>query len=745
MDDPYILRTKKEYEDTINTLIQDERYDEGLHYLDQIENKVIETTWLNFYRGVLYNALDQYELALPYLMKAKLQAGKHSLIYSELGWTYNRLEDFDEALFYLEQVNEMGRDDYWLYSELAYTYLRKEMIEEALVYLDLVLSKVPQDEWALHQLAEISYDAGHYEEALNYNKQLIEANYIEEATLEDVIQLNEMLSDLDDQEDYLELYKQYGTKKDFLFYHQMVYLNNKECYDQVIAQISDSPYLESIPELKIELGYSYRQIGEYEKAMDYYLEAYYTGTKPIFLLSELASLCGIFEEYEHKEQFLLELYKAGRKDSWIYFNFARLYLYDLVDLKQARYYLDELKQIDATNEEFQSLEVEYAFKNKQEDLGLHLIQERLALRDSNFKVTFPKMDLDKEIKVNYPGIERIYEFYHDLAYIENHEFSGFIDSKGNLKMNFKFDLDQTKRQDTFMFYDQEAIVMQDGWYGMIDLDGHTTTEFMYDNILYQDGYKYLMINDLTIVKKGKQEHLFHDEVIPMKENRLGYKKEGSWGYLDDNFNEVIPCQYDFVEAFKDGLAVVRKADKWQLIDLQGQVYFSYEGSYLMNLGQGFFAIENEQGYLVFDSNKELLGIYEEVDSLRQERIAVKKENKWGFIDLQGNLKVDYEYDEVLPFFENYARVKKEGYYGMIDLEGQLFLPCIFDNMTIVRNATLIVGVGYRYGYMNLQRNFIMPILFSTATLPVDGKMSASYLDQFYILERGEKENERNDS
>ena len=47
--------------------------------------------------------------------------------------------------------------------------------------------------------------------------------------------------------------------------------------------------------------------------------------------------------------------------------------------------------------------------------------------------------------------------------------------------------------------------------------------------------------------------------------------------------------------------------------------------------------------------------------------------------------------------------------------------------------------------MDLQRNFITPILFSTATLPVDGKMSASYLDQFYILERGEKKNERNDS
>ena len=40
------------------------------------------------------------------------------------------------------------------------------------------------------------------------------------------------------------------------------------------------------------------------------------------------------------------------------------------------------------------------------------------------------------------------------------------------------------------------------------------------------------------------------------------EKNGKWGYIDDNGNEIIPCVYDDTKQFKHGLAVVYVGGKW---------------------------------------------------------------------------------------------------------------------------------------------------------------------------------------
>lgn len=54
-----------------------------------------------------------------------------------------------------------------------------------------------------------------------------------------------------------------------------------------------------------------------------------------------------------------------------------------------------------------------------------------------------------------------------------------------------------------------------------------------------------------------------------QEDRLGVKRNGKWGFLNDSGRLVIDYQFEFVWPFSEGLAAVQKDDKWGYIRRDG--------------------------------------------------------------------------------------------------------------------------------------------------------------------------------
>ena len=52
------------------------------------------------------------------------------------------------------------------------------------------------------------------------------------------------------------------------------------------------------------------------------------------------------------------------------------------------------------------------------------------------------------------------------------------------------------------------------------------------------------------------------------------KKDGKWGYMNKEGEEVIPCKYDSVLDFSEGLAIVKKDGKAFTIDRFGNEYYT---------------------------------------------------------------------------------------------------------------------------------------------------------------------------
>lgn len=112
---------------------------------------------------------------------------------------------------------------------------------------------------------------------------------------------------------------------------------------------------------------------------------------------------------------------------------------------------------------------------------------------------------------------------------------------------------------------------------------------------------------------------------------ITYKKDGLWGAVDGQGNEVLPNVYRYLDAANDGLLACRKEDKYGVIDAEG--------------------------------NEVVPFVYDDMEVLKNgdyRRISVCKDGKWGVIDLTGKVRVPLEYDRKLQGAD-YKNLGKEQY------------------------------------------------------------------------------------
>lgn len=85
----------------------------------------------------------------------------------------------------------------------------------------------------------------------------------------------------------------------------------------------------------------------------------------------------------------------------------------------------------------------------------------------------------------------------------------------------------------------------------------------------------------------RSEMKFNDKELMSKngyrEVRLGFQnrfgvqnKDGKWGFVDENGKEVVPCQYDTIEYFENGVCSVQRDGKWGYVDLKGKEVIACE-------------------------------------------------------------------------------------------------------------------------------------------------------------------------
>ena len=143
---------------------------------------------------------------------------------------------------------------------------------------------------------------------------------------------------------------------------------------------------------------------------------------------------------------------------------------------------------------------------------------------------------------------------------------------------------------------------------------------------------------------------------------------GKYGFIDKQGNTVIPCKYDNVWLFSEGLAGVELNGKWGFIDKQGNTVLPFKYDWAGPFIEGL--------------------------------AAVKLNGKYGFIDKQGNTVLPFKYDYVWLFSEGLAKVELNGKYGFINKQGNTVIPCKYDWARSFSEGLAQVKLNGKYGYIN---------------------------------------------
>ncbi|SMC88291.1 WG containing repeat-containing protein [Sporomusa malonica] len=215
--------------------------------------------------------------------------------------------------------------------------------------------------------------------------------------------------------------------------------------------------------------------------------------------------------------------------------------------------------------------------------------------------------------------------------------------------------------------DKLYIIKQDDKYGYIDRDGNVVIKPIYLN--------------------AKD---FAEGVAPVK------IQEGTWSILNTKGEIIGTWKYvDEINAFSEGLAVVRKGAKYGYINKKQLVIpVKFDNAYGFSEGMAVVAIREGN------------------------TLAERLNAKYGYIDKNGNVVIDFQYRAAGNFKEGVAPVSSTtGFgWGYIDKTGQYVIePNYFAAKEFSEGlAPVSVGPG-KTGFISHEGKFVIPPQYSWAS------------------------------
>jgi hypothetical protein len=264
-------------------------------------------------------------------------------------------------------------------------------------------------------------------------------------------------------------------------------------------------------------------------------------------------------------------------------------------------------------------------------------------------------------------------------------YYGYLTWTGQVAVPFDFEYGQS-------FTGGLAPVKQNGKYGVINTSGKLIIPLEYKSIeALGDKYFFAI--------KNEKSHLL----------------------TSAGQTQLITDPYDLIFPPTSGCLVVKKDEKYGVIDMSGKKILPLEYSSAVVLSSSFIFVENRTFQFGYTSTGTLLfkRKYEgHKTSSFQHRIAFKEGGLWGFYDSLGNVALQPQFDEfdvITPYF---IKVKLKNKYGIVNAEGGYKIPIKYTLIEleyrelgagIVKNESyygLISGYGVeltelKYGFIGL--------------------------------------------
>jgi hypothetical protein len=160
-------------------------------------------------------------------------------------------------------------------------------------------------------------------------------------------------------------------------------------------------------------------------------------------------------------------------------------------------------------------------------------------------------------------------------------------------------------------------------------------------------------NIIKLTEKYDKTFWFQEGLAPVRRNN-------KWGFVDTNGVEVIPVQYENAWMFTEGLATVTVNNKHGFIDKTGKMVIPpvYDDAEPFSEGLGFVESNKKMGFVNHNGDTIVPLKYDDCESQFSNGFAaVKRGSMWGFVSREGRERISLRYSWTQNFTDGLAAVE----------------------------------------------------------------------------------------
>jgi hypothetical protein len=314
--------------------------------------------------------------------------------------------------------------------------------------------------------------------------------------------------------------------------------------------------------------------------------------------------------------------------------------------------------------------------------------ESIKAYDNNYLITGIKnyvglIDINgKEILPNI--FEDILQVKHEKVVVKFHKQYGILNFKGDWLVGPSV---------------SPLYILKDGYY----LEKQSTNTFLKSidgEIIYfsknqlsdEDDYLIESWSDGKVWKidlkgrifaaQGNSPSLLFEAIYAPSEGFYGIKKDGRYGFVDDQNRLRIANRYEGIGSFKDGLAPIKIRGRWGFIDKYENIIIQPQYQQAEDFYKGISLVEREGKFGLIDlqGNQVISAVYNSIYRLENDFYVIEKNGEFGLASHSGKIVVNPSYDEIFDLNNGYVIVKRNNKYGLLTRDGLNTIPIVYDKI-----------------------------------------------------------------
>lgn len=315
----------------------------------------------------------------------------------------------------------------------------------------------------------------------------------------------------------------------------------------------------------------------------------------------------------------------------------------------------------------------------------------------------------------------------------NVQHYSLIDDFGVTKSSFEYEAMElssegrfpVKRKNKWGFIDDSGIEIIPAVFDRISSfeSGHSKVTFLGENgVIDREGNWLLKPRNEQII------HLFDSSYLGSSYN-LNFLKDNNGEYIYFTSNKLIAgndliLELDSTEKIlnrisldgtfiyrsnkyepqygeAEGLAIIKKGDKYGMVDVNGNLFIAYRYDSLLTFSEGYAAMEIN--------------------------------NRWGYIDRLERIVIQPQFDWAGSFSDGRAFFGQDGKTGVLDQDGNILIEPIHEEITINSSGLYIVNTNNKYGLLNTNGAAVIHPRYELLELLPSGEMIAKRRNRYSII------------